>query len=91
MLAHITHSCEARCSTQFAGAVNTTEKIQYSRARTCLCFWGYHIQKIRHISETSLKSPATFDEEDYEYSRINEHQNVLSCLVTPRLKCPEIY
>jgi hypothetical protein len=33
---------------------------------------GDHVQKISHISETPLKPPATFDEEDYEYSRIND-------------------
>ena len=32
---------------------------------------GDHVQKISHISETPLKPPATFDEEDYEYSRIS--------------------
>ena len=44
---------------------------------------GDHVQKISHVSETSLKSPATFDEEDYEYGRINDTK--MHCPASPHL------
>ena len=50
-------------------------RIQYSRVRTCLCFWVIMLRKSLDFTATAqghLQLCEEDGEEDYEYSRIND-------------------
>ena len=97
ILAHITHNCEARCSIQFAGAVNKT--ITWSGScfkdtvRTCLCFWVIMLRKSINFA-AAARVTCNFlqedDEEDYEYGRINDTR-IQSTLVRADRNNPTMY
>jgi hypothetical protein len=97
ILAHITHTCEARCSIQFARAVNKTINWYGSYFKDTILetasftvHLGEHVEKFSRIWQVTCIFCTVAHEEDYEYGRINDTKSRVPLFAEIEI-IPEMY